>query len=113
MELHTHAANADRMPLSLHDHELLENPLLNKGTAFTQEERDAFGLNGLLPPHVLTIDEQIRRRMEALRALPTDFDRHVFMRELQDTNETLHYALLTRNIEELLPIIYTPSVGLG
>ena len=98
-------------PLS--GHELLENPLLNKGTAFTQEERDALGLNGLLPPHVFSIDEQIKRRMEALRALPTDFDRHVFMRELQDTNETLYYALLTRNIEELLPIIYTPSVGLG
>lgn len=93
--------------------ELLENPLLNKGTAFTQEERDAFGLNGLLPPHILSIDEQIDRRMEALRALPTDFDRHVFMRELQDTNETLYYALLTNNIEELLPVIYTPSVGLG
>lgn len=93
--------------------ELLENPLLNKGTAFTQEERDAFALNGLLPPHILSIDEQIDRRMEALRALPTDFDRHVFMRELQDTNETLYYALLTRNIEELLPIIYTPSVGAG
>ena len=93
--------------------ELLENPLLNKGTAFTQEERDAFGLNGLLPPHILSIDEQIDRRMEALRALPTDFDRHVFMRELQDTNETLYYALLVRNIEELLPVIYTPSVGLG
>lgn len=113
MELHIHASSADRTPLSLRDHALLENPLLNKGTAFTHEERDAFGLNGLLPPHILTIDEQIRRRMEALRALPTDFDRHVFMRELQDTNETLYYALLTRNIEELLPIIYTPSVGVG
>ena len=99
--------------LSQQGYDLLDNPLLNKGTAFTQEERDAFGLNGLLPPHVLSIDEQIRRRMDALRALPSDFDRHVFMRELQDTNETLYYALLTRNLEELLPIIYTPSVGLG
>lgn len=105
--------HSQRTQLTLSGHDLLDNPLLNKGTAFTQEERDAFGLNGLLPPHVLSIDEQIRRRMDALRALPTDFDRHVFMRELQDTNETLYYALLTRNIEELLPIIYTPSVGLG
>jgi malate dehydrogenase (oxaloacetate-decarboxylating) len=99
--------------VSLRGHLLLENPLLNKGTAFTQEERNAFELNGLLPPHVLSMEEQIRRRLDALRALPTDFDRHIFMRDLQDTNETLYYALLTRNIEELLPIIYTPAVGAG
>ncbi|WP_319242228.1 NAD-dependent malic enzyme [uncultured Propionivibrio sp.] len=110
----THSADTvGSLGLSLRGYDLLDNPLYNKGTAFTQEERDAFGLNGLLPPHVFSIDEQIKRRMDALRALPTDFDRHVFMRELQDTNETLYYALLTRNIEELLPIIYTPSVGLG
>ncbi|SDG65425.1 NAD-dependent malic enzyme [Propionivibrio dicarboxylicus] len=110
----THSADTvGSLGLSLRGYDLLDNPLYNEGTAFTQEERDGFGLNGLLPPHVFSIDEQIKRRMDALRALPTDFDRHVFMRELQDTNETLYYALLTRNIEELLPIIYTPSVGLG
>ena len=113
MQQNARAAGGRSISLACHGYDLLDNPLLNKGTAFTQEERDAFGLNGLLPPHVLSIDEQIRRRMDALRALPSDFDRHVFMRELQDTNETLYYALLTRNLEELLPIIYTPSVGLG
>ena len=102
-----------QMQLTVYGHELLENPLLNKGTAFTQAERDAFGLNGLLPPHIFSMDEQVRRRLDALRALPSDFDRYVFMRDLQDTNETLYYALLVRNIEELLPVIYTPSVGLG
>ncbi len=113
MEQHTQETNCNAIPLTLQGHELLDNPLLNKGTAFTQEERDAFGLNGLLPPHVFSIEEQIKRRLDAMRALPTDFDRHVFVRELQDTNETLYYALLTQNIEELLPIIYTPTVGAG
>ncbi len=102
-----------RLPVSLYGRELLDNPLLNKGTAFSQEERDAFGLNGFLPPHVGNLDEQVDRRLQALRALPTDLDRYVFMRELQDVSETLYYALLTRNIEELLPVIYTPTVGLG
>ena len=106
-------SNGEGVSHTLRGVELLSNPLLNKGTAFTQEERDAFGLNGLLPPHVFSIEEQIKRRLDAMRALPTDFDRHVFVRELQDTNETLYYALLTQNIEELLPIIYTPTVGAG
>lgn len=101
------------LELSLYGHDLLENPLLNKGTAFTQEERDAFGLNGLLPPSVASQEEQVERRLTALRALPTNLDRYVFLRDLQDTNETLYYALLTQNLEEILPMIYTPTVGAG
>ncbi|MDB5461572.1 MAG: hypothetical protein JWO72_3313 [Caulobacteraceae bacterium] len=92
---------------------LLANPLLNKGTAFTDEERTAFGLHGRLPPNVRGLNEQIARRLQALRRLPTDLDRYVFLRELQDSNETLFYALLTDNLTELLPLIYTPTVGEG
>ena len=76
-------------------------------------ERDAFELHGLLPPHVATLDEQVSRRLQALRGFATDLERYAFLRDLQDTNETLFYALLTRNIEELLPIVYTPTVGDG
>jgi malate dehydrogenase (oxaloacetate-decarboxylating) len=93
--------------------DLLMWPLLNKGTAFTEEERDAFQLHGLLPPHVGTMDEQVQRRLRALRSLRTDLDRYSFMRDLQDINETLYYALIVRHPEELLPIVYTPTVGDG
>jgi malate dehydrogenase (oxaloacetate-decarboxylating) len=92
---------------------ILSNPLLNKGTAFTEAERDEFHLHGLLPPSVQTLEEQVARRLAALRALPTDIDRYVMLRDLQDSNETLFYALLTQNIEEMLPLIYTPTVGAG
>jgi malate dehydrogenase (oxaloacetate-decarboxylating) len=98
---------------ALSGYELLNDPLLNKGTAFTEEERDAFDLYGLLPPHVATLDLQVQRRLEALRAIGTDLQKYVFLRGLQDSNETLFYALLTRNLEELMPIVYTPTVGLG
>jgi malate dehydrogenase (oxaloacetate-decarboxylating) len=92
---------------------LLNAPILNKGTAFPESERDAFSLHGLLPPHVGTLDEQVARRMKAFRALPDDFARYTFMRDLQDLNETLFYAAITRNIEEMLPVVYTPTVGEG
>ncbi len=91
--------------------DLLSNPLLNKGTAFTHEERAALGLDGLLPDYVETIEAQVARCLESLRALPTPLDRFIFLRELQDTNETLYFALVTANLEEMLPIIYTPTVG--
>jgi malate dehydrogenase (oxaloacetate-decarboxylating) len=93
--------------------DLIGQPLLNKGTAFTEGERDAFRLHGLLPPHVGTLEEQVSRRLEALRDLTTDFQRYAFLRDLQDLNETLFYALLVRNIEELMPLVYTPTVGEG
>jgi malate dehydrogenase (oxaloacetate-decarboxylating) len=92
---------------------LLTNPLLNKGTAFTEDERTAFALHGLLPPHVGTLDDQLIRRLQALRKFDRDLDRYVFLRGLQDANETLFYALLTRDLEEMLPLVYTPTVGQG
>src|SRR5271157_2414064 len=98
---------------ALSGYELLNDPLLNKGTAFADAERDMFDLHGLLPPHVTTLDLQVGRRLAALRNLGTDLQKYTFLRGLQDTNETLFYALLTRNVEELMPIVYTPTVGLG
>jgi malate dehydrogenase (oxaloacetate-decarboxylating) len=103
----------DPVTTDLTGFDLFNQPLLNKGTAFTCDERDAFRLHGLLPPHVGTLDEQVSRRLEALRDLATDFQRYAFLRDLQDLNETLFYALLVRNIEELMPLVYTPTVGEG
>ena len=94
-------------------YQLLTDALLNKGTAFTETERDAFDLHGLLPPNIGTLEEQVSRRLQVLRGLPTDLDRYAFLRDLQDTNETLFFALLVQNIEEMLPIVYTPTVGAG
>lgn len=94
-------------------YDLLNDPLLNKGTAFSDSERDTYGLHGLLPPLVATLDEQVSRRLQAFRQFSTDFERYVFLRGLQDSNEVLFYALLVRHIEEMLPIVYTPTVGLG
>ena len=93
--------------------DLINNPMLNKGTAFTDEERDTFQLHGLLPPHVGSLEEQVERRLKVLRAFATDFERYAFLRELQDSDETLFYALIASNLEETLPLIYTPTVGEG
>jgi len=107
------AASQQPLQVSLSGFNLINSPRLNKGTAFTDHERDVFDLHGLLPPHVGSLDEQIERRMEALRAQPNAFSKYSFLRDLQDTNETLFYALLLRNIEEMLPLVYTPTVGEG
>lgn len=92
---------------------LLHDPVWNKGTAFTQTERDALGLRGLLPPTVQTQDEQVMRVMENLRAKTTDLERYIFLVSLQDRNETLFYRVVMDNINEMMPIIYTPVVGLA
>ncbi len=92
---------------------LLTSPMFNKGTAFPESERNEFSLHGLLPPHIGTLDEQVERRLRAFRSLPDDFARYTLMCDLQNVNETLFYALITRNVEEMLPIVYTPAVGEG
>ncbi len=92
---------------------MLADPLTNKGTAFTEAERDAHGLHGLLPPHVGTLDGQIARRRRVLEALPDDFHRYSFLRELQDTNEVLFHALVQSDLPRMLPLVYTPTVGEG
>ena len=101
------------MATALSGYELLADPQLNKGTAFSEAERDVFHLHGLLPPHVSTLDEQMSRALQSLRQFGTDLERYAFLRELQDINETLFYATLVANLEELLPIVYTPTVGAG
>ena len=93
--------------------DLIARPMLNKGTAFSEEERDAFALHGILPPHVGSLDEQVARRLAALRTYDTPFAKYSFLRDLQDANETLFYALLVRNLEEMMPLVYTPTVGEG
>jgi malate dehydrogenase (oxaloacetate-decarboxylating) len=93
--------------------ELISRPMLNKGTAFTERERDLFNLHGLLPPHVGSLSDQILRRVSALRELESDFKRYAYLRDLQDTNETLFYALLAENLEAVMPLVYTPTVGQG
>jgi len=90
--------------------DLLNTPLLNKGTAFTEEERTRFGLQGLLPPHVETLDEQVVRAYEAFQKKDNDLERHIYLRALQDTNEVLFYRLLIDHIEEMTPLVYTPTV---
>ncbi len=99
--------------VSLSGFNLINSPRLNKGTAFTDEERDAFDLHGLLPPHVGSLDEQVERRLQALRDQQDAFHKYSFLRDLQDMNETLFYALVLRNIQEMLPLVYTPTVGEG
>jgi len=91
--------------------ELLRTPLLNKGTAFTEAERDALKLRGLLPPHVHTMDEQVMRVLANYRKRTDDFEKYLFLTDLQDRNETLFYRVVIDNIEEMMPIIYTPTVG--
>ena len=98
---------------ALSGYELLADPQFNKGTAFSESEREAFDLHGLLPPNVATLHEQVSRRLQALRGFETDLERYAFLRDLQDVNETLFYALLVRHTEELLPLVYTPTVGEG
>ena len=98
---------------SLWGRDLLMNPRLNKGTAFTEEERDTFALHGLLPPHIGTLESQRERRKRVLDSRPTAFGKYSNMRDLQDNDETLFYSLIAHNIEELLPIVYTPTVGEG
>jgi malate dehydrogenase (oxaloacetate-decarboxylating) len=94
-------------------YDLLNKPRLNKGTAFTESERNAFALHGLLPPHIGTLEDQRERRYMRLAGLPTPLEKYNFMRDLQSMNETLFYSLIIHHIEEILPIIYTPTVGEG
>ena len=89
----------------------LHNPIFNKGTAFTEVERDALGLRGLLPPHVQTMAEQVARVMANFRSKANDLERYIQMAGLQDRNETLFYRVLMDHLEEMMPIIYTPTVG--
>ena len=106
-------AQEETLEVSLSGQSLLEHPLLNKGSAFTEEERREFELSGLLPPHVSTLSEQLTRTYESYRQKDTDLERYIYLVSLQDRNETLFYRLLQEHITEMMPIIYTPVVGEG
>ena len=92
---------------------LLRDPLLNKGTAFTERERDTLGLRGLLPAHLLSMKAQTERMLTNLRQLPNDLDKYVALNALHDRNEALFFRLVCDNIDEIQPLIYTPTVGLA
>src|SRR3984893_12957692 len=104
---------AVKIPAGLRGMDLLDTPLLNKGTAFSDQERSAFGLHGLLPPQVETLAEQSARAYEAFAVKPNDLEKHIYVRQLQDTNETLFYRLMLDHVVEMMPIVYTPTVGLA
>lgn len=90
---------------------LLETPLLNKGSAFSEEERSHFNLTGLLPPRFETIDEQVERAYMQYRSFETNLNKHIYLRAIHDNNETLFFKLVQANLAEMMPIIYTPTVG--
>lgn len=92
-------------------HALLDNPMRTKGTAFTEDERTRLGLLGLLPPQVETLEQQTQRAYEAFSSRSNPLDKHIFLRALQDTNEVLYYRLLLDHVEEMMPIVYTPTVA--
>ena len=90
---------------------LLETPLLNKGGAFSKDERIAFNLDGLLPHNIETIEEQASRAYKQYTSFQNDLDKHIYLRNIQDTNETLFYRLVHNHLSTMMPIIYTPTVG--
>jgi len=92
---------------------LLRDPLLNKGTAFSEQERDCLGLRGLLPANLLSMEQQAERILENLRLLPNDLQKYVALNALHDRNETLFFRVVCDNIDEVQPLIYTPTVGLA
>ena len=106
-------AQEETIEISLSGKSLLENPLLNKGSAFSEEERREFGLLGLVPPHVATIEEQLARTYGSYKQKSADLERYIYLVSLQDRNETLFYRLLQEHITEMMPVIYTPVVGEG
>ncbi len=90
---------------------LLELPLLNKGSAFTEDERKSFNLHGLIPHVTESIEEQSQRSYQQYCAFNSDINKHIYLRNIQDTNETLFYHLIENHLSEMMPIIYTPTVG--
>src|SRR5437764_15175484 len=100
----------DALTVTVSGSELLANPLTNKGTAFSADERAALHLEGLVPPAVCTIDQQLARVYESFRAKQTPLERFIYLASLQDRNETLFFRLVQDHIDEMMPVLYTPVV---
>ena len=102
-----------KRPLYIHyaGPSLLETPLLNKGSAFSKEERGSFNLTGLLPPRFETIDEQAERAYRQYSCFNSDINKHIYLRAIHDNNETLFFKLVQNHLADMMPIIYTPTVG--
>jgi malate dehydrogenase (oxaloacetate-decarboxylating)(NADP+) len=105
----SHALSAWGEPRHPRGSQLLADPLLNKGTAFTDRERDVLGLRGLLPPRVFTLDEQLQRTLAAVRRKSEAIEKYIYLTNLQNRNEVLFYKLVIDHIEEMVPLIYTPT----
>lgn len=101
------------LEVAISEFSLVGNPVLNKGMGFTEAERVEFDLHGLVPPRVATLQEQSDRSYEAFSNKKTELEKYLYLRDLQDSNETLFYYVLTQHVEEIMPIVYTPTVGLG
>jgi malate dehydrogenase (oxaloacetate-decarboxylating) len=95
----------------LRGNSVLSSPIINRGTAFTPRERHALGLTGLLPSGVSTMEGQLRRTYAQYSRQPDDLNKNVYLANLRDRNEVLFYRLLTEHIQEMLPIVYTPTIG--
>lgn len=108
---HTQISDSNYLYIPYSGPTLLETPLLNKGSAFTQRERESFNLAGLLPPRFETIEEQAERCYQQYSSFRDNLNKHIYLRAIQDNNETLYYRLVRDHIDEMMPIIYTPTVG--
>lgn len=103
--------DGEEIPITVRGYQLLNRPMLNRGTAFTLEERRALGLTGLLPPGAISLDTQVRRNYRQYKAQPDDLSKNIFLTHMRDRNEVLFYRLLAEHIDEMLPIVYTPTIG--
>jgi len=109
--IHDERTNEEVLEVPLAGPALIDHPIFNKGSAFPEDERTAFGLHGLLPPHIGSIEEQLERRYDDFQEKRTELQQHVYLRDLQDRNEVLFYAFMRAHIAEMMPLIYTPVVG--
>lgn len=112
-KIHKDETGADVYEIDSSGLEILRNTILNKGSAFPMDERILFDIEGFLPPAVSTLEQQVERRYEGFSSKPSDIEKYIYLRSLQDRNETLFYALLLSHLEEMIPVVYTPTVGLA
>ena len=106
-----HSPSGDTVRIKARGRDVLTNPMINFGTAFTREQRIALNINGLLPPNVMTLNTQLKRVYAQYCRQPDDLAKFVYLNTMHDRNEVLYYKLLTEHIEEMLPIVYTPTIG--